>query len=69
MRTNKMHTFPYNYNYIVIRINFYTCLASLAHPQGVHICIKKPVSYYYPLQYVELLFIFLCVSYRVGYVH
>jgi hypothetical protein len=39
-----MHTFRYDYNYIVIRINFYMFVASMAHPQGVYSCIKQPLD-------------------------
>jgi len=30
---------------------------------------KTTVRSYYPIQYVELLFVYLCMAYRVGYVH
>lgn len=34
----------YNCNNIVIRINFYMFLASVAHPQGVRSCIKQSLD-------------------------
>ena len=39
-----MHIFIYNYNNILISINFYMFLTSLAHPQGVNSHIKEPLD-------------------------
>jgi len=64
-----MHTFLYNYNNVLIRINFYMFLTSLAHPQGVHSCIKQPLGLIILSNMRNCRYVLLRTDYRSGYVH
>jgi hypothetical protein len=44
MQSNKMHTFRYNYNNVLIYVNLYVFRATLVYHQGLYGCIKKSLD-------------------------